>query len=134
MGISYKNESEFVITGSDKSNNSSHSIGIDTVYENINQVIIITTEDKLKLCLRDHILCVEKNKDWIAPLSTFISFVLALISSDFKDFVFLKTTWLFIFETFSVLSFVWFLVSLRYVFQKRTIEMLISDIKAKPNH
>jgi hypothetical protein len=64
------------------------------VYFNLNQDVIVTTEDKLRLCLQDYIETLTKKEKWIAPSSLFITFLLVFASSTFHDyFIFSADTW-----------------------------------------
>lgn len=135
MANNSNNDQRFVIAGSDKSNDflSYFNINVDKCYINTDQILITITEDKLRLCLNNHQSCIEKHKDWIAPLSVIISLILALVSSDFKDYILSKNTWSAVFIILTFLTFVWFLVTIRNALWKRTVDMLISEIKEKSN-
>ncbi len=72
---------ENILEGSDR------EIDLDTriigIHKNTNQRLIIVTQDKALLTLKRNIAQLGK-KEWIAPLSTVTTILLALITSNFK--------------------------------------------------
>jgi hypothetical protein len=92
--------------------------------------VIITTEDKLKLCLQQYVSDTERSKEWIAPLSLLVGLLLALVTADFHDAMLSASTWQAIFIISSVLSFFWLMASLRRAFGNRTIDDLIKEIQS----
>jgi uncharacterized membrane protein len=56
--------------------------------------------------------------------------MLALVTTEFKDFVLPKATWNAVFIIAAVLAGVWLLFAVKNAFTKRTVESLISEIKA----
>ena|SRR3989338_861284 len=54
------------------------------INKNTNQKLIIVTHDKTLLCLKRNIARLGKNI-WIAPLSTFTTIIIALITAEFKS-------------------------------------------------
>lgn len=105
-------------------------VSVERVTLNISQRVIVTTEDKLKLRLQNHMSQVDRKKDWIAPFSVLLTLLLALVSADFRDFIVSMDTWRAIFVIASTLTFVWLCIALRSAFSKRTVETLIAEIKA----
>lgn len=105
-------------------------VSVERVTLNVSQRVIVTTEDKLKLCLQNHMSEIDKKRDWIAPFSVLVALLLALISADFRDFIVPKDTWRAIFVITSALTFAWLCLALRKAFSKRTTENLIAEIKA----
>lgn len=108
----------------------SQLVSVESVTFNLSQAVVVTTEDKLKLCLQRHLSEVEKSRDWVAPFSLLISLILALITTEFKDFVLPKATWSAVFIISAILSGLWFLFVVKNAFTRRTVESLISEIKA----
>jgi hypothetical protein len=67
---------------------------------NVRQEFIVTTEDKLRLCLHAHLENVEKRKDWWTPAGLFFAILTTLVTtSTFKNIGLKATEWraLFIF-------------------------------------
>ncbi len=48
------------------------------VYRNLSQEVIITTEDKVKLCLIEHLKKMENKKEWLIPLGILIPLIITL--------------------------------------------------------
>jgi len=105
-------------------------VSVERVTLNVSQRVIVTTEDKLRLCLHNHMSEIDKKRDWIAPFSVLLTLLLALVSTDFRDFLLPKDTWRAIFVISSVLTFAWLSIALRKAFSRRTAETLIAEIKA----
>lgn len=103
------------------------------VHVNVEQHFIVTTEDKMRLCLSDHLQVMDRRRDWIAPLGVFISLVVALLTSSFRDWYLPKATWQAIFVLMAVISFAWFLWTLRYLYQykQHSLDAVIREIKAE---
>ncbi|MBL3574286.1 hypothetical protein JMK10_02180 [Rhodovulum sulfidophilum] len=105
-------------------------VSIERVSLNVSQSVIVTTEDKLKLCLQKYVSDAERSKEWIAPLSLLVGLLLSLVAADFRDAWLSASTWQAIFIISAALSLFWFLASLRRAFGNRTIDALINEIKS----
>ncbi|WP_343626580.1 hypothetical protein [Flavobacterium lindanitolerans] len=78
------------------------------IYTNVNQEIIVTTEDKIKLVLIKTRETLKTQRDWITPVGLFISFVTTLCTSEFMDaFNQDKHFWKAIFVILAIISFIW---------------------------
>lgn len=53
-------------------------------YTNIKQELVITTVDKLKLCLIEHKDHLRSRREWIGPASLLVAFVTTLAVADFR--------------------------------------------------
>ncbi len=53
------------------------------IHKNTNQKLIIVTHDKTLLCLKRNLARLGKG-EWLAPLSTVLTIILALITADFR--------------------------------------------------
>lgn len=75
---------------------------------NATQEGIITTEDKVRLCLNEHLRHMEKKQAWIAPLGILLTIVLTLITTDFKGALGLDaSTWRALFIVAAILCAFW---------------------------
>jgi hypothetical protein len=109
------------------------------VHSNVAQDFIITTKDKLQICLTDHKDDVEMKREWLTPLGVLLSILLTLLTADFRDaFGISKTLW-FAFFFLSALGFgVWFIIAFAkavfsfikswYYNEPRGLDAVISDI------
>lgn len=57
------------------------------VYENLEQDIIITTGDKVRLILEEFKDNVKAEIDWATPVGIFITILATLVTTDFKKFI-----------------------------------------------
>ncbi|RJP79258.1 MAG: hypothetical protein C4522_10385 [Desulfobacteraceae bacterium] len=108
-------------------------VSVEKVSLNLAQFVVVTTEDKLRLKLQNHLSEAEKSKEWIAPLSLLVSLSLALLSADFKDFFLPADTWKAIFIISTVTSCIWMIFALKRAFCTRSIDSLIEEIKSETN-
>ncbi len=97
---------------------------------NLPQDVITTTEDKLHLCLEQHLKKMEKKKSWITPLGLLISFALTLISANFKDTAFVDAATLkAIFIIAEIIFFGWLVYSVIESLRSEKIEDVIGELK-----
>ncbi|MBU0459052.1 hypothetical protein KJ652_03245 [Patescibacteria group bacterium] len=81
--------------------------------KNTNQKLIIVTHDKTLLCLKRNIARLGK-KEWVAPLSTVTTIILALITADFRSALWLgPAEWKAMFVLSGFLATGWLAFSLR---------------------
>ena len=104
---------------------------VSDMYIRTSQVIIQTTEDKLRLCLTENCRKMEKRKSWVAPFSIFITILFTLLTTDFKNFGLPAQTWQAIFTITALISLVWLARSLYKVRKSVKIEDIIQELKEK---
>ncbi len=104
------------------------------VFPNLSQKVIITTEDRLKLCLQENLKKAERRNDWLAPFSLFIAIITVFVTAEFKDYLLSSKTWEAIFIIGGIASIVWLGFTLKHAFQKIRIEKIIEDLKQDQNH
>ncbi|MGG2053086.1 hypothetical protein ABFY48_01715 [Lysinibacillus pakistanensis] len=56
-------------------------------HANISQNVVLTTEDKLELCLLKHQETLKAKSDWKTPVSILATLVTVLITAEFKSFL-----------------------------------------------
>jgi hypothetical protein len=107
------------------------SVDTGKVYNNTTQNLIRITEDKLEKILMNYISNVRKKGDWKAPLGILISIVLALISTQFQDALFLEAAvWKAIFIVSLFLSIGWFAYKVYYCLRiDSSLKTLMDKIK-----
>ena len=77
-----------------------------TIHANLAQELIVTTRDKLELCLVHHQRSLESQQLWAIPFGIFVPVVLTLVTADFRNALGLKQdTWQAIFLIVAVLTF-----------------------------
>lgn len=98
------------------------------VHKNTNQRLIVVTQDKTLLTLKRNIARLGK-KDWIAPLSTVMTIVIALITSNFKYALGLgPAEWRAIFIVSGFIAAGWLIYTVKKSAASRTFHEVIKDI------
>ena len=77
---------------------------IANINENIRTDVIIITRDKLENTLLKTYNNLWKRPDWKSPLSIFMTTVLSVLTSDFKNFLISKELWRAIFFVIMIIS------------------------------
>lgn len=106
-------------------------VNVTDVHINVDQALIITTEDKLRINLNEHVNNMERSKSWIAPLGILTTIIIALITTDIKKDVFLFSpdTWQAIFIICAIISFFWLVITIRNAWKCENIDDLIKRLK-----
>ena len=101
------------------------------IYRNLEQVVIVTTEDKLRLCLYKAIDNLDAKREWLTPVALLVTLVLTLTTAEFKDqFTIPAATWEAFFLLLTVASFIWTGVALWKASKvKVSVESIVSEIK-----
>ena len=99
------------------------------IFPNLNQQVIMTTEDRLRICLIENLKKAEKKYDWIAPFGILIAIVTTFVTTSFKNVVLSSQTWEAIFIIGGIASFIWLIIALKHAFIKINLDHIISDIK-----
>ncbi|MFA5360193.1 MAG: hypothetical protein WC349_04535 [Patescibacteria group bacterium] len=75
--------------------NSLHKLILDNsdVTSNLREIIIISTEDKIELCLIKYLKDLEEKKSWIAPVGLLLTIILTFLTTEFKTWGFSKEIW-----------------------------------------
>jgi len=81
------------------------------IHKNLDQEIIVITEDKAKLAILEYNNNLSKSNSWTVPLGICVTITLTLFTADFKDFIFEKVYWFALFIFSDILFFTWFLVA-----------------------
>lgn len=102
---------------------------INAIHRNVASDIILTTEDKVKLCLITYVSHIEKRKEWITPFGLFIAIITTLITTTFNSVIFEASTWKAIYLICGGLSFIWLVISLYQAYNSKKIENIIQELK-----
>lgn len=104
-----------------------------TIHKNVNQEIIITTSDKIKLVLLSTKEILTSQRDWWTPFGLLISFITTMCTADFKlSFGISKEFWEAIFVLLTIFSFLWFCKSIYRLIKNwgnDDLEKIIAQIK-----
>ena len=99
------------------------------ISSNVEGRVIVITEDKLKLCLRDYEDALGKPQKWVAPFGLFVTLSLVLLTADFKKFGFNEDVWCAILVIADLIFIRWLIISLINCKRKPSIDTLINNIK-----
>ena len=127
---------EVVIIGSDSSINidsDSSKRFIDKRRSNIKSDFIEITHDKLENILLKHLHRLKYRREWVAPLSIFITLLVTILTVTFNDFGLKAEEWKSIFIICAFLTFIWLIYSIILLIKywnSTTIDSLIDKIKA----
>ena len=106
---------------------------IDKRISNVKSDLIEITHDKLENILLKHLQHLKYRKEWVAPLSIFITLLITIITVTFNDLILKPEVWKALFIFFMIGALFWLLNSIynlcRY-WNSATIESLIDQIKA----
>jgi hypothetical protein len=98
-----------------------------TVYLNLGQEIIVTTEDKIWRILANHLARIENRNAWVTPLGILIAILVVFPTTSFQPFIVSAETWQAIFVISGLLSFGWLVRSL---WQSRDSKSVIAFFKS----
>lgn len=105
-----------------------------TVHKNIDQEVVVTTVDKVRLCLIENRDCLAAKGQWLTPLALLIAIVTTLLTADFRADVLLPAeTWQAIYVLSALGTFAWLCRALYRVWQNRThggIDEVVARLKA----
>ena len=104
-------------------------IKVYKLHLNLSQEVIITTEDKIKLCLSEHLKRMEKRKGWIAPLGILLAIIVTLVTSSFEDVGLNSATWKAVFIITGLISFGWLICSVWEACHSKKMIDIISELK-----
>jgi hypothetical protein len=102
------------------------------VHLNLEQDVIIITEDKLRLSLRDVVDSLDSKRSWIAPISLLATILIVFATTTFQDFIFDAATWRAVFFLCGIGTFLWSCYSI-YKAMEITVDIdsVINDVKRK---
>lgn len=105
---------------------------ITSSYENIKTDLITITRDKLEIILLKHLNNSVKKSSWITPFSLFSTFLITLITTDFKNNLPISAdTMTAIFIILCCACFIWLIIEIVNAIKrgkKQTIDNLIEKI------
>jgi len=99
---------------------------------NVSQELIITTEDKVRLCLLQHLGRIEQRNGWITPLTLLLTIIVTLFSATFKDFIISAATWNAIFIIVAFVTSIWLIFAAFKAIKSEKIEDVINLLKKNP--
>jgi hypothetical protein len=102
---------------------------------NLGQDFIVTTEDKVRLCMTRHAHRLSDRKAWTTPVSLFVTIVLVLLTAGFHDaFGITSDTWHALFLLSAVATLIWSMVAIIKALRTSTsIDKIVDELKLSSN-
>lgn len=110
----------------------SYDIGTMTatrVHINTSSEVITITQDKLRIALMENSETFRSRDSWIAPLGIFLTLLITLLTTDFKEFILEKSVWKAIFYIALLASFCWLIKEYKSRPAANTVDTLINKLK-----
>ena len=104
-------------------------VNIQSLHVNVAQTVIITTEDKMRLCLEKHLKRMELKREWITPFSVWLSIIVTLTTTTPINFLLPAQTWFAVFVIAAIGTFIWFLWLLKAARKSTSLEDVIDELK-----
>jgi hypothetical protein len=102
-----------------------------TMHVNLREHFIVTTEDKVRLCMIKHANSISRRGAWIAPFSLFITILIVLLTAEFQNkFSVLKATWqaFFILSAIGTLGWsIWAII--RAICTSTSVDLIVDTLK-----
>lgn len=105
-------------------------VGVAQLHVNVSQNFIITTEDKIRICLDKHLKKAERKHNWIAPMGILLAVIATLVTASFQDFIFEAEVWKSLFVIVAVAAFFWLLFALKHAHNAVSSDEIISELKS----
>ncbi len=102
-----------------------------TVHKNLKQEVVVTTIDKIRICLMQNKERLTVKNGWIAPLGILITLVATLFSTNFKTFIFKAEVWQAVYIIGTLITVVWLIVSIKKAWPNRdydSVDAIISEL------
>ncbi len=105
-----------------------------TIHKNLGQDILVTTVDKVKICLMESRDTLTARREWLTPLSLFLALVTTLAAADFHDFILKQAVWQAVYVIAAIVTAVWSVVSGLRAWNERSrasIDAIVAALKAQ---
>jgi hypothetical protein len=100
------------------------------VHLNVSQEVIITTQDKVRLCLNEHVSKLNRRQQWMTPLGMLIGVGGIFATSTFRSNPLGSAEfWKALFVLIMIICGIWFLWTLARLTRACTIEDVIEGLK-----
>jgi hypothetical protein len=110
-------------------------ISQSTLHLNLGQEVMVTTEDKIRLCMSEHAMRLGAQQGWVAPVSMLITVVVVLLTSDFHDALLDKAVWKALFVLVAIGCGLWSFRAVRTAMGVATsVDRIVDELKrSSPN-
>jgi len=101
-----------------------------TVKSALGETVIVSTEDKIRICLMKYLEDLSEKKEWMVPFGLFLSILLTFLTTDFRDtFGVSKENWKIIFVVAEIGFFIWLCKTLIKAGFAMNVEQVLDKIK-----
>ena len=104
-------------------------VTFDRVHVNVTQQLIVTTDDKLLLWLRELTDRRRRSNDWVLPASLLLAIVLTFSTTEFRNFVVSAETWQALFLIAAFLLSIWLASCLLRLQHRKDLSEEIEQLK-----
>lgn len=101
------------------------------ITSNLGQHVILTTEDKIRLAILEHLHHMEERHGWIAPLGLLVPILAAFVTAEFRDAVLTAAQWHALFIFSGLASFAWLIHASCRAWTAPTAEDFVNALKKK---
>ncbi len=104
-----------------------------TVHKNIGQEIVVTTVDKVRICLMETRDCLTTKREWATPLALCLALLSTLVAADFRDYLLPKAVWQAMYILGTIIAGTWLVKagSAAWLNRKKgSIEEIVRRLKA----
>lgn len=104
-----------------------------TVHKSLDQEVIVTTVEKVRLCLLNHKDRLTAKREWNLPASLLVTIITALVAADSSNVLLDAAVWQSLFILAVTASFVWLMFLLSKAWRCRKggdIEEIVENLKA----
>ena len=105
-----------------------------TIHKNLGQEVVVTTVDKVKLCLINNRDCLTAKKEWLTPLGIFLALITTLVAAEFRKFIFEPNVWTSIYVIGAIITLIWLLCAGYNAYKNKdsgTIDSIVDEIKSQ---
>jgi len=99
------------------------------VHLNVGQSTIVITEDKVRLCLMQHLGKLESRRGWFTPAGILLTLLLTFVTTSFKDFVLSASTWEAAFGIAALLAAGWLIIAFVCAWNAPSVDDIVGVMK-----
>ena len=96
---------------------------------NVSQKVIIASEDKVRLCLVEHLKSTEKKKGWVTPMGLFLAMAGTLITANFRDILLSASSWATVYLIAALVFLAWLVYAIIQARHSESIDDVIAALK-----
>jgi len=104
-----------------------------TIHTNVDQEILVTTVDKVRICLMEHRDCLTARSEYVTPLSLVLTIFTTMAAASFRDFILPSAVWQAVYLIGGGLALYWLLRAAYRAWSNRkrgSIDALVGALKA----